>query len=216
MFGAVERGSAKGIADALAGTSLHIGGKTGSGPFGVTPSDGWFAGIVDDAGRPRFTFAVFVARAGRGGGVAADCSRARARVALIATAGAGLIDWADVRVVIVIVVALGCGRIGFEARTSDAVSGDGAAGAHDALGDGTGFDAAVCAYAPMCGSGIGPRSTCCTGDDITCVLDPATCAGTVTACDVTTNAGCGSGAACCIVAPSNVPACYGPLPPLPC
>ena len=79
MFGAVERGSAKSIAGTLAGTSLHIGGKTGSGPLGVTPSDGWFAGIVDEGGKPRFTFAVFVARAGRGGGVAASIAVELAR-----------------------------------------------------------------------------------------------------------------------------------------
>ena len=135
---------------------------------------------------------------------------------MIASRRAGLIDWANVRVVIVIVVALGCGRIGFEARTSDAVSDDGAA-AHDALHDGiAGFDAGVCAYAPMCASGIGTRSTCCIGNDVTCVLDPSTCDGTVTECDVTNNAGCASGAACCIIAPSTTPACYGPFPPPPC
>jgi hypothetical protein len=119
-----------------------------------------------------------------------------------------------VRLVVVMIVGVGCGRVGFDAHPLDAPRDGVTIG--DALGDGVTTDAAACAYAAMCASGIGPEATCCTGSTVTCTLTPSSCAGTVTACDVTTSAGCGTGAACCIIAPATTPACYGPFPPPPC
>ena len=49
----------------------RLGGKTGTGPFGAEPHDGWFAGLIFDRGVPRYTVAVYVERRGPGGGVAA-------------------------------------------------------------------------------------------------------------------------------------------------
>jgi hypothetical protein len=118
------------------------------------------------------------------------------------------------RFAVVVVAMLACGRIGFEARlASDAMTGDGAANDSVAPDDDTGTDAMACAYLSTCKTG---EATCCTAADSVCTLSPQTCTGAVTACDVTNSAGCGSGAACCIVPPSTQPACYGPFPPPPC
>jgi cell division protein FtsI/penicillin-binding protein 2 len=78
MRDTVARGTARGIARALAGTGWQIGGRTGSGPA-LTPKrsqlDGWFAGLIfDPSGRPRFAVATFVAHGGLGGGKAAKIS----------------------------------------------------------------------------------------------------------------------------------------------
>jgi hypothetical protein len=81
MRDAVTRGTARAAAPRLAGTDWQLGGKTGSGPDEVGPgSDGWFAGLIFERGRPRYTVAVYVDRRGPGGGVAtsiaADLARA--------------------------------------------------------------------------------------------------------------------------------------------
>jgi len=82
MRDAVQRGTAKGIAKALADTGWEIGGKTGSGgsaPVGPQ-SDGWFAGLIfDPQGKARFTVATFVRHGGPGGGNAATISAELAR-----------------------------------------------------------------------------------------------------------------------------------------
>ena len=82
MRGAIDRGTARGADAPLAGTTWRLGGKTGSGPAGATPSDGWFAGLVFERGEPRYTVAVYVDGRGRGGGVAASIA-ARITRALI-------------------------------------------------------------------------------------------------------------------------------------
>src|SRR4030095_10952007 len=65
MRDVVQRGTAKSIANVLAGTGWQIGGKTGSGlgaPVGPQ-SDGWFAGLIfDPRGKARFTVAAFWTR----------------------------------------------------------------------------------------------------------------------------------------------------------
>lgn len=74
MRDAVERGTARSAGARLgaAGASdWRLGGKTGTGPFGPEPHDGWFAGLIFDRTAPRYTVAVFVERRGPGGGVAA-------------------------------------------------------------------------------------------------------------------------------------------------
>jgi cell division protein FtsI/penicillin-binding protein 2 len=82
MRDVVQRGTAKSIANILAGTGWQIGGKTGSGlgaPVGPQ-SDGWFAGLIfDPRGKARFTVATFVRRGGPGGGNAARVSAQLAR-----------------------------------------------------------------------------------------------------------------------------------------
>jgi cell division protein FtsI/penicillin-binding protein 2 len=83
MRDAVQRGTAKSIARALADTGWQIGGKTGTGP-GPAPigpkSHGWFAGLIfDPQGKARFTVATFVRHGGPGGGNAAKISAALAR-----------------------------------------------------------------------------------------------------------------------------------------
>jgi cell division protein FtsI/penicillin-binding protein 2 len=80
MRDVVQRGTAKGIAQALSDTGWSIGGKTGSsGPVGPQ-SDGWFAGLVFDTKREaRFTIATFVRHGGTGGGNAARLSADLAR-----------------------------------------------------------------------------------------------------------------------------------------
>jgi hypothetical protein len=79
MRDTVGRGTARGSDAPLAHTAWQLGGKTGSGPFGVTPSDGWFAGLVFERGTPRYTIAVYVDGRGRGGGVAASVAARIAR-----------------------------------------------------------------------------------------------------------------------------------------
>jgi len=83
MREAVQRGTAKSIARALAEARWEMGGKTGTGP-GPAPigphSDGWFAGLVFDPQlRARFTMATFVRHGGTGGGNAAKVSAELAR-----------------------------------------------------------------------------------------------------------------------------------------
>lgn len=80
MLGAVVRGTARAAAPRMAGTGWQLGGKTGTGPDRVSPtSDGWFAGLVFEGGRARYTVAVFVEGHGRGGGVAASMAADVAR-----------------------------------------------------------------------------------------------------------------------------------------
>jgi beta-lactamase class A len=83
MRAVVERGTAKGIAEALRSSGWQIGGKTGTGPGpqALGPhSDGWFAGLIfDPEGSPRFTVATFVRHGGLGGGKAAQVSAELAR-----------------------------------------------------------------------------------------------------------------------------------------
>jgi hypothetical protein len=85
MLDAVARGTARGADAPLAGTTWQLGGKTGSGPAGVTPSDGWFAGLVFDRGEPRYTVAVYVDGRGGGGGVAASVAARIARALICDT-----------------------------------------------------------------------------------------------------------------------------------
>jgi cell division protein FtsI/penicillin-binding protein 2 len=78
MRDTVQRGTAKSIARALAGTGWQIGGKTGSGtalqPKGAQ-IDGWFAGLIfDPQGKARFTVVTFVRSGGYGGEQAARVS----------------------------------------------------------------------------------------------------------------------------------------------
>jgi cell division protein FtsI/penicillin-binding protein 2 len=78
MRDTVQRGTAKSIARALAGTGWQIGGKTGSGTA-LQPKgpqiDGWFAGLIfDPQGRARFTVVTFVRSGGYGGENAARIS----------------------------------------------------------------------------------------------------------------------------------------------
>ena len=68
---AVERGTAKSAGARLAGLAWQLGGKTGTGPVGADPHDGWFAGLIFDRGAPRYAIAVYIERRGLGGGVAA-------------------------------------------------------------------------------------------------------------------------------------------------
>jgi len=71
MRGAVERGTAKSAGARLAGLAWQLGGKTGTGPFGAEPYDGWFAGLIFERGAPRYAIAVYIEHHGLGGGVAA-------------------------------------------------------------------------------------------------------------------------------------------------
>ena len=71
MRGAVEQGTAKSAGARLGAIDWRLGGKTGTGPFGAEPHDGWFAGLIFERGAPRYTVAVYVERHGPGGGVAA-------------------------------------------------------------------------------------------------------------------------------------------------
>ena len=64
-------GSAGGEGARPLSIAWRLGGKTGTGPFGAEPHDGWFAGLIFDRGAPRYTVAVYVERHGPGGGVAA-------------------------------------------------------------------------------------------------------------------------------------------------
>ena len=78
MTEAVQRGSARTIAEALSKTGWTIGGKTGTGGRPGKPlseQDGWFAGLIlDRRGTPRFTVATFVSGGGLGAGHAAQIS----------------------------------------------------------------------------------------------------------------------------------------------
>ena len=92
MRDVVQRGTAKSIAQALAGTGWQIGGKTGTGP-GPAPigpqSDGWFAGLIfDPQGKARFTVATYVRHGGPGGGNAAKISAELARYIIGENSGA--------------------------------------------------------------------------------------------------------------------------------
>ena len=59
MRDAVTRGTAKSAAP-LVPAGWHLGGKTGTGPFALgAPYDGWFAGLIFDSDRPRYTIAVY-------------------------------------------------------------------------------------------------------------------------------------------------------------
>jgi cell division protein FtsI/penicillin-binding protein 2 len=70
MIDNVQRGTAVGILGRV-GDQWKIGGKTGTN----SEMDGTFAGIVCDAqGAPRYSFATFIRRGGKGGGVAAEVS----------------------------------------------------------------------------------------------------------------------------------------------
>ena len=71
MRDAVSRGTAKSAA-AFVPRGWALGGKTGTGPFvRGTPYDGWFAGLIFEGDRPRYTVAVYIERGGLGGGIAA-------------------------------------------------------------------------------------------------------------------------------------------------
>lgn len=85
MRDAVQRGTARTVATALADTGWRLGGKTGSGGGPVpNPNDplshGWFAGLIfDPHGKARYTVATFVQHGGRGAGHAASISAELAR-----------------------------------------------------------------------------------------------------------------------------------------
>jgi predicted alpha/beta superfamily hydrolase len=73
MKDTVARGTARGVAPKLADTRWQLGGKTGTGPYEARPSyDGWFAGLIFENGKPRYTVAVYIDGGGPGGGVAAS------------------------------------------------------------------------------------------------------------------------------------------------
>jgi hypothetical protein len=78
MRDCVLRGTARSVAPKQAGASWQLGGKTGTGPAGRKPFDGWFAGLVFLAGEPRYTVAVYVDGQGPGG-VAASLAAEIAR-----------------------------------------------------------------------------------------------------------------------------------------
>ncbi len=72
MRDCVARGTAKTIAGRIA-RGFAIGGKTGSGPAGASPTDGLFSGLVFDAkGEARYAVAAYVRKGGHGGGAAAQ------------------------------------------------------------------------------------------------------------------------------------------------
>jgi cell division protein FtsI/penicillin-binding protein 2 len=72
MKDTVARGTARGIAPKLAGTRWQLGGKTGTGPSEARSSyDGWFAGLIFENAKPRYTVAVYIDGGGPGGGEAA-------------------------------------------------------------------------------------------------------------------------------------------------
>lgn len=79
MRDCVLRGTARSVAPKQAGASWQLGGKTGTGPAGARPFDGWFAGLVFQDGTPRYTVAVYVDGQGPGGGVAASIAAEIAR-----------------------------------------------------------------------------------------------------------------------------------------
>lgn len=71
MRDAVDHGTAKTAGARLGASAWHLGGKTGTGPAGADPYDGWFAGLIFDGTKPRYAIAVYVEGRGPGGGVAA-------------------------------------------------------------------------------------------------------------------------------------------------
>ena len=83
MLEVVQRGTAKGIKDALSATGWTMGGKTGTGSVEGAPmskQNGWFAGLIFDPRQvARFTVATFVREGGPGGGNAAEISAGLAR-----------------------------------------------------------------------------------------------------------------------------------------
>jgi hypothetical protein len=82
MLRCVREGTAKSLAESMAGTGWSLGGKTGTGP-GVdrAQSGGLFAGLLfDPAKRARYAIIVLVEGAGPGGGVAAHTAADIARL----------------------------------------------------------------------------------------------------------------------------------------
>jgi hypothetical protein len=71
MRDAVERGTAKSAGARLGASAWRLGGKTGTGPAGVNPHDGWFAGLIFEGKAPRYAICVYIEHRGPGGGVAA-------------------------------------------------------------------------------------------------------------------------------------------------
>jgi hypothetical protein len=72
MRDCVDSGTAKAVAHRIA-RGFALGGKTGSGPAGVEPSDGIFAALVFDAkGAARYAVVAYVRKGGHGGGAAAE------------------------------------------------------------------------------------------------------------------------------------------------
>jgi Penicillin binding protein transpeptidase domain len=91
MRDTVARGTAKSAAPRVP-AGWHLGGKTGTGPGALgKPYDGWFAGLIFEGHRPRYTIAVYVDRGGPGGGIAASIAANAAR-ALAATPSAAAAD----------------------------------------------------------------------------------------------------------------------------
>ncbi len=86
MRDTVTRGTARSAA-ARVPAGWHLGGKTGTGPgMHGKPYDGWFAGLIFEGDRPRYTIAVYIDRGGLGGGVAAAVAAAVARALAAAPA----------------------------------------------------------------------------------------------------------------------------------
>jgi hypothetical protein len=82
---AVESGTASGASRRLGDLGM-LGGKTGTGPAGVEPYDGIFAGLIyDRSDIPRYTVVTYVRRGGYGGGAAAEISADVAAFLLKAT-----------------------------------------------------------------------------------------------------------------------------------
>jgi membrane peptidoglycan carboxypeptidase len=89
MRDTVSRGTARSAAPRVP-AGWHLGGKTGTGPEALAkPHDGWFAGLIFEGDRPRYTVAVYIDRGGPGGGVAASIAAGVARVLAAGPAAAG-------------------------------------------------------------------------------------------------------------------------------
>lgn len=120
-----------------------------------------------------------------------------------------------------LLVLAACGRIGFgeleRGSTDDASStdrpGDGAL-TDGAPTDGTPTDGtAACAFLESCQLG---EVTCCAATSSTCILETASCNGTLVRCSIYTHRGCPPRWACCITQQRPEATCYDPLFPQPC
>jgi hypothetical protein len=79
MRDAVDHGTAKSAGARLGAIVWHLAGKTGTGPAGTAPYDGWFAGLIFDGTEPRDTVAVYALRRELGGGVVSSAADSGAR-----------------------------------------------------------------------------------------------------------------------------------------
>ena len=153
---------------------------------------------------------------------AAQRAHASVRCRLERTREARLAFWHDgvvkfrrpaYMVVGLLIGAVACGRIGFDAPRrgpEDAVTVDGAA----TPADGSSVDAGLCDYLPTCRMG---EITCCAAAGSFCTIEsPGACTGTIARCSIFTQQGCPTGWACCSTQQRPEPSCYSPLMPQPC